>query len=168
MELKDVLPVEQWAELERDIHEKSGMRPRVYNVDGMGITGQTIYGNGLCSRIQSTPKAQTFICAVAHNNLAAMARNSGKPVVEECDAGLIKIVVPIFVGDEFLGAAGACGKLAEEGEIEAFMINRSGGIPEEEIEELSGDVPSTSWSDMEEFAAYIKKRIDEMIWKKRA
>ena len=163
MQLTDILPLEDWAELEREIHERSGMRPRVYDVDGMGITGQIIYGNPLCARIQTTPKAQTFICAVAHNNLAAMARNSRQPVVEECDAGLIKVVVPIFVGQEFVGAAGACGKLAEEGEVESFMINRSADIPEEEIEELAGDIPSTTWSDMEEFASYIRKRLDEMI-----
>jgi ligand-binding sensor protein len=163
MELTDVLPVEDWAELEQEIYERSGMRPRVYNVDGVGITDQSMYGNALCAKIQSIPKAQTFICAVAHNNMAVMARNSREPVVEECDAGLIKVVVPIFVEDEFIGAAGACGKVDEEGEADVFMINRSAEIPEEEIEELAGDVPSTTREAMEELAAFIRTRLAEMI-----
>ncbi|MFO7785911.1 MAG: PocR ligand-binding domain-containing protein [Thermodesulfobacteriota bacterium] len=163
MELTDVLPVEDWAEFEKEMYEKSGMRPRVYNVDGMGITEGVVYSNELCTRIQSIPKAQTFICAVAQSNLAMMARNSREPVVGECDAGFFKVVVPIFVGDEFIGTAGACGKLPEGGEVESFMINSVSGIPEEEIKELAGDLPSATQREMEEFAAYIQKRLDEMI-----
>lgn len=163
MELTDLLPVEDWARLEREIYERSGMRPRVYDTGGVGITDQSIYGNSLCAKIQSIPKAQTFICAVAHNNLAAMAKNQRKPVVEECDAGMIKVVVPIFAGEEFVGAAGACGKLVEEGEVDAFMINRSTGISEEEIEELAGDVESTTRIEMEDLAAFIEKRLNEMV-----
>lgn len=163
MELTDVLPVEDWAELEREIYGKTGMRPRVYDVEGVGVTDQSMYGNKLCARIQSIPKAQTFICAVAHNNMAVMARNTRGPVVEECDAGLSKIVVPIFAGDEFIGAAGACGKLVEDGEVDAFMINRSSGIPEEEVEELAAEVPSVTRSEVESFAAFIQERLDDRL-----
>jgi ligand-binding sensor protein len=163
MELTDILPVEEWAELEREIYEKFGMRPRVYDVNGMGITDYSVYGNSLCRRIQATPKAQTFICAVAQNNMAAMSGKSREPVVEECDAGLMKVVVPIFVGDEFLGTAGACGKLAADGEVDTFMITRSGDIPEQEVEELARDVPVAARHEMEELASYVKKRLAEMM-----
>ena len=163
MKLTDVLPVEDWAELEREIYEASGMRPRVYDVEGVGVTDPSVFGNELCARIQSIPKAQTFICAVAHNNMAVMARNTREPVVEECDAGMVKIVVPIFVGDEFVGAAGACGKLAEDGEVDAFMVNRSSDIPEEEVEALAADVPSAPWSEMEALAAFIQDRLSEKL-----
>jgi len=163
MKLTDVLPVEDWADLEREIHEASGMRPRVYDVEGVGVTDQSVFGNELCARIQSVPKAQTFICAVAHNNMAVMARNTREPVVEECDAGMVKIVVPIFVDDEFVGAAGACGKVAEGGEVDAFMVNRSSDIPEEEVESLARGVPSAPWSEMEALAAFIQDRLNQKL-----
>jgi hypothetical protein len=35
-------------------------------------------------------------------NLATMARNNKKAIVEECDAGIAKVVVPIFVADSFV------------------------------------------------------------------
>jgi ligand-binding sensor protein len=163
MKLTDVLPVEEWAELEREIYESSGMRPRVYDVEGVGVTEQSVFGNELCARIQSIPKAQTFICAVAHNNMAVMAKNTGEPVVEECDAGMVKIVVPIFVDGEFIGAAGACGKLADGEEVDAFMVNRSSDIPEEEVEALASNVPSAPRSEMEDLAEFVRGRLDEKL-----
>ncbi|MFO7948994.1 MAG: hypothetical protein R6U36_01350 [Candidatus Fermentibacteraceae bacterium] len=47
--------------------------------------------------------------------------------------------------------------------MDAFMINRSTGIPEEEIEELAGDVGSTTRIEMEDLAAFIEKRLNEMV-----
>lgn len=163
MELTDVLPKEAWARLEREIYERSEMRPRVYDVEGVGITDQSMYGNPLCEKIQSIPKAQTFICAVAHNNLAALAKNTRQAVVEECDAGMIKVVVPIFVDDEFVGAAGACGKLVEDGEVDAFMVNRSSDLPEEEVERLAEEVPFTTRADMDDLVAFIEGWLQEQL-----
>jgi len=163
MELTDVLPREDWAALEREIQEISGMRPRVYNVDGMGITDHSFFGNQLCARIQSISKAQTFICAVAQNNMAMMARNTREPVVEECDAGMVKVVVPIYVDDEFIGTAGCCGKLLEDGEVDAFMIQRSSELPESEIEELAKGVPSTTRGEMDALAAHIVERLEALL-----
>lgn len=163
MELTDILDKDGWLKLEQDIYERSGMRTRVYNVEGIGVTGEGGFCNKLCEEIQSVPKAQTFICAVAHNNLAMMARNSQEPVIEECDAGLVKIVVPIFVGDEFVGAAGGCGKLLEDGEVDTFMVNRASDIPEERVEELSRTVETTRRGDVEDLADYIAGRIVEIV-----
>jgi len=36
-------------------------------------------------------------------NIAAQAMRSRETVIEECDAGMIKLVVPIFLEDEFIG-----------------------------------------------------------------
>ena len=163
MELTDILPKEKWAALEREIQEISGMRPRVYDVNGMGITDHSFFGNDLCARIQSIPKAQTFICAVAQNNLAVMAQNTRRPVVEECDAGMVKVVVPIFVGDELIGTAGCCGKLLEDGEVDAFMIQRSSDLPEEEIETLAKTVPTATSAEMEALADRIARRLEELL-----
>jgi ligand-binding sensor protein len=163
MELTDILPVERWAELEREIHARSGMRPRVYDAHGVGITGESIFANELCAQIQSIPKAQTFICALAHTNMAAMARQSNTPVVEECDAGIVKIVVPIVVEGRFLGAAGGCGLLLEGGEVDTFMVNRTAGIPEKRVEELAQAVAFTTLGEAEELARWIAGRIDALV-----
>ena len=131
MELTDLLPVEEWMKLEKEIHERYGLDTNVFNTDGIRITTYKSWVNRICPEIKATDKGQSFICAVAHMNLAVMARNSRQAVVEECDAGIVKIVVPVFVADTFVGAVGACGKCLDDGEVDAFLVNKITGIDEE-------------------------------------
>jgi ligand-binding sensor protein len=51
------------------------------------------------------------ICATGNQHFMAQAKQTRKAVIDECDAGLTKIAVPIFVDGEFLGTAGGCGLL---------------------------------------------------------
>lgn len=163
MKLTDLQPLEKWVELEDAIRRRSSMRASIYDVHGVGITGRSQHANELCPAIRATGKGQTYICAVAHQNMAAMAQNGRSPVIEECDAGLIKVVVPIFSGDEFVGAAGGCGRLLEEGEVDDFMINKTTDLPEDTIEELSGSVATISREEAEALAAYIAEEIDRLL-----
>ena len=77
MELTDLLPLEKWAELETEIHARSGLESNVFNTDGIRITDNKVWVNRLCPAIKATDKGQAFICAVAHMNLAAMAGSTG-------------------------------------------------------------------------------------------
>ena len=163
MKLTDVQPLEKWLELEEEIHRRTGMRASVYDVDGIGITGQSKQANELCADIRATGKGQTYICAVAHQNMAAMAQNAGAPVIEECDAGLLKIVVPIFVDGEFVGAAGGCGQLMEGGEVDGFMVNRTTGLDEERIEALAGTVAVMTRAEAEALADLIARRVEALV-----
>lgn len=163
MKLTDVQPTEKWLELEEEIYRRSGMRASVYDVNGVGITGKSRHANELCAEIRTTGKGQTYICAVAHQNMAAIAQNAKKTVIEECDAGLIKIVVPVFVDGEFIGAAGGCGLLPEDGEVDEFMINKTAELPEARITELTATVGTITMKAAEELAAFIKARIDAMV-----
>ncbi len=167
MKLTDLQPLEKWVALEETIRRRSGMRASIYDVDGIGITGKSRQANDLCPAIRATGKGQTYICAVAHQNMAAMAQNSRSPIIEECDAGLLKIVVPIFFQGEFIGAAGGCGRLLEDGEIDDFMINKTTELAEEEIAERAGSVSTISRTEAEGLAAFIADEIDRMIHEHR-
>jgi ligand-binding sensor protein len=163
MKLTDLQPMEIWVALEEAIRGRSGMRASIYDADGIGITGQSQQANDLCRAIRATGKGQTYICAVAHQNMAAMAQNSHTPIIEECDAGLLKIVVPIFCGDDFLGAAGGCGRLLEEGEVDDFMINKTTELPEEKILELADGVAGMTRAQAEDLAAFIAGEIERLV-----
>jgi ligand-binding sensor protein len=167
MKLTDLQPIEKWAALESAIHQKSGLRARVYDIDGVGITDKSAHANDLCPDIRSTSKGLTFICAVAHQNLAAMAQNTRAPVVEECDAGLIKIVVPIFVGDEFVGAAGGCGLLMPGGEVDDFMINKTTDIPESRIAERTAGIGTIAEGEVNALTDFIVEEIRRVVEKNR-
>jgi hypothetical protein len=73
------------------------------------------------------------------------------------------MVVPVFVADEFVGAIGACGFLLDDGEIDAFLINKMTGIDEEEIENLSEGIPAITTAEAESLSKYITGQIEKFI-----
>jgi ligand-binding sensor protein len=165
VELTDLLPLEKWAELENEIHARSGLESNVFNTDGIRITDNKVWVNQLCPAIKATNKGQSFICAVAHMNLANQARDEKRPVIEECDAGLMKIVVPIFVDGDFIGAIGACGLLPAEGEVDSFLVNKITEIEEEKVDALCEDLAVIEKNSAEEVAQFIWEKIATIVEK---
>ena len=168
MRLTDILPLDQWIAFEKDIHERSGLDANVFDTDGIRITDYKQWVNRFCPAVKADDRGQSYICAVAHMNIAEMARQAGEAVIEECDAGLIKMVVPIFVKDEFVGSMGACGLLLDGGEIDSFMVNKTVGMDEEDIEDLSHDIPQITQADVTALAEYIRERLDRILSEKMA
>lgn len=163
MKLTDILPIEKWAELEEDIYNRCGLDVSVFGTDGMSITEFKRWANRLCPAVKANKKGQTFICAVANQNLTREAWKTRQPVIGECDAGLGKLVVPIFVGDEFLGAAGGCGMIIDGSEVESFLISKMTGIDEERIENLSKDIYRIPTNEAETLVEYIKEEIHRIV-----
>ena len=163
MKLTDLLPLEKWVELEEDIHTRSGLESNVFNTDGVRITDNKVWVNRLCPAIKATDKGQSFICAVAHMNLANQAKEAKQPVIEACDAGLMKIVVPIFVDGEFIGAVGACGLLPADGEVDTFLVNKITEIDEETVAELCEDLAVIEKNSAEDVAQFIWERIEAVV-----
>jgi ligand-binding sensor protein len=163
MKLTDIAPLERWMELENDINTRSGMDANVFDTRGYRISDQKHWANKLCPAIKDTDKGQSFICAPAHMNIAAQAMRSREPVIEECDAGMIKLVVPIFLNEEFVGAVGACGMKFEDGEIDAFLVNKMTEMDEEKVETLSATVLSIAREKAEELKQFIQEKIDAIL-----
>lgn len=163
MKLTDIAPLKRWMELENDIQARSGMDANVFDTRGYRISPQKHWANELCPAIKDTDKGQSFICAPAHMNIAAQAMRSRETVIEECDAGMIKLVVPIFLEDEFIGAVGACGMKFEDSEIDAFLVNKMTEIDEEKVESLSATVSSIAIEKAEELARYIQSWLEELL-----
>ena len=163
MHLTDICPLEKWVQLEQEIHDRFNIDSNVFNIDGIRISEHKAWVNKLCPAIKATDKGQSFICAVAHMNLATMAKNNAKAVVEECDAGLVKIVVPIFLKDTFIGTVGACGLLMPDGEVESFLVNKITEIDEETVDTLAHGINSISNDKIQELIAFIESRLSEVL-----
>ena len=163
MKLTDLLPLEKWKEFEKEITLRSGLDANVFGTDGVRTTDYKNWANRLCPAIKATDKGQSYICAVAHMNIATQAKQTQASLIEECDAGLIKIIVPVFVKDEFLGAVGACGMLIEGGEVDPFLINMTTGIGEEEIERLASDIGTISIEKARSIVAHIEGKLDKIV-----
>jgi ligand-binding sensor protein len=157
------MPLEKWVEFEKEINKRFGVDVNVFNPQGYRITEFKAWANKLCPAIKDTDKGQSFICATAHMNISAMAKNRKEPVLEECDAGLIKLVVPIFINDEFAGAVGACGHILDEGEVDTFLINKITEIEEETIEDLSKDIPYITAEKANDLTRFIEEKLEFML-----
>ena len=163
MQLTDLAPLKRWVELEKDIHQQSGLDVNVFNIKGYRISEIKNWANQLCPAIKATDKGQSFICAPAHMNIATLAMRSKQTVIEECDAGMLKLVVPIFAGEEFVGAVGACGFLLDDGEVDSFLVNKMTDISESEIEVLTIGIQSISTGKAQALGQYIENQINEIV-----
>jgi len=163
MELTDIQSTEKWIELEKKIIEKCRIQSVTFNIEGARITDYVKWSNRICPTIKGSEKGGPFICAVAHMNMASQAKKTRKAVVEECDAGILKIVVPIFVKDEFVGTAGGCGRLPADGEVDTFMISKTIGIDEKEIEGLVDDIGSMTTEEAQKCAEFVEKEIKHIV-----
>lgn len=163
MKLTDICPLETWEALEKELFEKFNFQGSVFTPDGVRISGVKNFSNPLCPAIKAKEKGQTFICSAAHMNMTALVKNSRQPLVEECDAGLIKVVVPIFHEDEFLGVAGGCGLLAPEGEVDTFAVSKLAEMEETHVSGLSESVPRISAETIDAAVDFIRERVQRIL-----
>ena len=163
MKLTDLAPLDRWIEFEKDIHQKSGLDVNVFDTKGYRISEFKTWANRLCPEVKATDKGQSFICAPAHMNIATLAMRSKQPVIEECDAGMLKLVVPIFSNDEYVGAVGACGFLLDDGEVDSFLVNKMTDISEEKVEGLAEGINSITTEKAEILAQYITDQISRIV-----
>ena len=168
MKLVDIMPVEKWVEIEKEINKRSGLNAAVFDAQGMRITDFKKWANQLCPSIRETDKGLKFICSVAHQNVAAQVLKTRETVIDECDAGLMKFAVPIFVDNEFIGVAGGCGKLRGEGQVEKYLVHRTANLSEEVVEELSADIETLPKDKLESVIDYVDKTVTEIIREFRA
>jgi ligand-binding sensor protein len=163
MKLIDIAPLDKWLELEQKINERTGLNASVFNVDGVRITNFKKWANKLCPVIKADEKGQNYICAVAHQNIAAEAERSHQPVIAECDAGLMKMVVPIFINGEFLGVAGGCGYILGNGEVDTFMVNKTIDLADEKLKNLSDDIPVMTPEQAQTHTRFIQNEVDQIL-----
>ena len=168
MELVDIMPIDKWVEIEKEINKRAGFNACVYNAQGMRITAFKKWANRLCPAIRDTDKGLKSICSVAHQNIAAQAVRSRSTIIDECDAGLMKFAVPIFIEDEFVGVAGGCGKLRGEGLVDTYLVHRTAGLDEKVIEDLSIDVETIDEDRLEAVVDYVEKKVKAVIAEFRA
>ena len=156
MLMTDLLTKEQWLELEKTLHNDWGVNACAYDAKGMTFTGYKNFVNPLCAEIKSHPEGIQAICSVAHQHMAKQAQASGKTVIEQCDAGMLKVCTPIFSNGEFVGIVGGCGRVPDDSEVDTFTVHKAINIPLENVDELAKDVPTISMRKAQEMGAFLE------------
>lgn len=162
MELVDVLPVEVWKKLAEDIHKRFGINGGVNDKESFLIAASSHCANEICAKVRRGEESRA-ICVSVQQYLAKLSQENKEPAVAECDVGLTKFVVPIFCKDEFLGTAGGCGVLAEDGEIDTFYVAKILHLGEGAVERSIAGVKKVSQGELETAITYVKKRLEGIL-----
>ena len=56
MKLDQMMPIEKWIEIEREINRRSGLNAAVFDAAGVRITDFQKWANGLCPIIREADK----------------------------------------------------------------------------------------------------------------
>ena len=162
MLMTDLLSKDQWTDLEKTLHNDWGVNACAYDAKGMTFTGFKNFVNPLCAEIKSHPEGIQAICSVAHQHMARQAQATGKTVIEQCDAGLLKICTPIFVDNEFVGIVGGCGRVPEGAQVDTFAIHKAIGVPLDELEKLAQDVPDITMQRARNMAEFLEGFVEDI------
>lgn len=162
MKITDLAPAEAWEALERELHDTYGLNAAVNGADGARVTSYANWCNNLCPRIKGDPKGLSAICAVAGRHFSQFCQAELAPLVDECDACLTKVAVPVLKDGEYLGCAGGCGVLMQDSEVETYLVSKSLGIDEDEVEQLATSAPVITPERADEIVAFLKQRLVEM------
>ena len=94
--------------------------------------------------------------------MAEQAKDTGKTIIEPCDAGLIKICTPLFINNEFVGIIGGCGRLREGEEVENFIVDKATGVGLDTVEELAWEVPTNAMEKAQAMAIFLEGFVSEL------
>jgi predicted Fe-Mo cluster-binding NifX family protein len=163
MALTDILSMQGWVRFEKTLFDRFAINGAVYDRSGAGVTGKPRWCNRLCPQIKANPDSLAAICAPANQHLTARAQKTRKPAIGECDAGLIKICVPIFVNKEFMGTAGGCGLLPEGGKVETFLLAKTLGLSEARISGLCQGLGTITQKKTQEIKNFIETWVADRV-----
>jgi ligand-binding sensor protein len=135
------------------------MNVTIYNQLGERITAQPQWGNSLCPEIKGNEAANASICSVVHQYLTDQVKKTGQPAIDSCDAGMVKILFPIYHKNVFCGVVSCCGTLPQGGEVEDFLIHKTTGLTEEEIHLHSQTVSISTEADHQKIIQTIKDHL---------
>ncbi len=168
MQLTDIMSIEDWVSFQEEVNSTFDTGPSVYDAEGKQATHFECELNPVCRAIRGSADGGVQICARSHQTIMAMAERSRRTVIEECDAALVKVMVPVFINGEFVGATGVCGMLWDDEEVDAFYVSKVTEIPEEEIEALAGKTRRLTREKAERIANFMTARILEVTARSKA
>jgi ligand-binding sensor protein len=155
----DVKNRETWQELLDKAQSAVGM-PAALLDQNNAILQSSGERNELCLEIRSRKESLPVICGQSQKFMAETARTQKAPLVEICEGGLAKLVVPIFRDQNYLGCVTACGSVLPETEVETFLISKATGMGEDAVAAMGKKVPFVKKEDLEKLGEDLFRRLN--------
>jgi len=163
VKLTELMSIEKWEALEKAFNKRSGLNACVYDTEGFRITSFAAWANDLCPAIKSSPQGASAICALANQYVTSQAKETGQPVIIDCDAGMVKFAIPIFWNNDFLGTVGGCGHRLPDSEVETFLIHKAIGRDLKELDAMAADVKIISNEEINEHIKFLQNELSSLL-----
>ncbi len=161
MSVYDIKSRTYWQKILDDICEKSGMPAAL--VDEKNVVLQASgERNPLCSKIRSNNESLSFICSQTQQYMTHQAKTTGEPIIDACEAGMLKVLIPLFLDAVFVGSITACGSSIPGEEVETFAIAKSTKMDENKIIPLAKMIPEADQNLVKDIAQLLFQKIKGM------
>ncbi|MBF0429960.1 MAG: PocR ligand-binding domain-containing protein [Fibrobacteria bacterium] len=142
MELLEVLGNEKWQALLDKLSRDYGLSVSLLDAEAASVlkSGEI---NVLCTHIREKKENRTFICAQTARGMTAELKETMKPVLDLCEAGLARFAIPVIRDGDLLGQVTGCGVISDPDEIDPFMLSQQSGADESKLKELIEQVKNT-------------------------
>lgn len=158
MDLFTVKSEAEWEELLGELAHETGMAASLTDTEGniLKTSGERY---PLCHTIRDNKEALTFICSQTNRAMLARVQQTQRPLVDLCEAGLLRMVVPILRGGELVGQLTACGLVADRDDVEPFLLAKQLDVTEEQATGLLAQTPLGTEGDAQAVAERFVERV---------
>ncbi len=158
MNVFDIKTEEEWCGLLDGFHDQTGLAVSLTDPNGKILLTCGVR-NPLCQAIRDKPETLTYVCSQTNMAMTAEVKATRHAVLESCEAGLVRVAIPVLKDGELVAQVTGCGIAASKDEIDVFMLSRQLGLEETEINELVEKVVVGSEEDIEKVAEKIEDRL---------
>lgn len=157
----DIMSKDEWDEILQEFARKTKMVACLGDPKGNVIQCRS-ERTPLCHAIRSKQDTLTFVCGQASTTMSAVIAKTLKPELDFCQAGLMRVAVPIVRDHSMIGQVFACGLASEEEEIEISLLAKQLEISENEVQEMVKSIPVDTEEAVEREAAELFNKINSV------
>lgn len=154
----DVNGKEEWEEILDGFARDTNMTACLMDKDG-GMLFCRVERYPLCAAVRGNPDATTSICSQTNMAMLAVVGKTNKPEVDMCEAGLLRVVVPVLHNGEMIGQVTACGVASKDEEADTFRVSKELDISEEKAKELLRSTPFGTEEGLQNAAARLFEQL---------
>ncbi len=157
MGVYDIRSEGEWQAILDEVSRRLGMPAALLDENNV-ILQHSGTRNPLCRRIRDQKESKSMICGQSQQYMAERAWSGRRPVIEACEAGLAKVVLPVFQDGQRVGTVTACGSSCGGEEIETFLIQKATGLDEESLSKLAAEVSEVDPDVLREVGEEVHQR----------
>lgn len=159
----DPMSRREWYAFGRELNERTGLNACIFGAGGARVTAACNWSSLLCPVILADRRSAQAVCRMPQEVHGALAGRWGRTAVDECRAGLVRILLPVFADDEYRGLVGCCGVLMEGSEVDVDFVAAATGLSPEAVTSLSESIPRISEEQAGAIACDLEVKVASVI-----